>query len=127
MTTRVYRIHRAIGRPVVCKGFKGPYIIAAGISLIADVLLFVLFYLSGVAPWVCIFVAFALGGTALAIISKLSRRYGPFGLAGRLAVKRQTIRITSRQAFINIKPIKNYVHEQEGIVTRDGVLGADLH
>src|SRR6185312_231633 len=84
MTTRVYPIHRAIGRPVVFKGFKGPYILMDGISLVADLLLFIILYVSGVAPWVCILLAFALGGTALATISKLSRRYGAFGLQPRM-------------------------------------------
>ena len=127
MTTRVYPIHRAIGRPIVFKGFKGPYILMAGVSLVADLLLFIILYVSGVAPWVCILLAFALGGTALATISKLSRRYGAFGLQPRMGTKRLTIRITSRQAFINIKPIKNYVHEQERITARDGVLGEHPH
>ncbi|HXB94434.1 MAG TPA: DUF4133 domain-containing protein [Puia sp.] len=127
MTTRVYPIHRAIGRPVVCKGLKGPYIIVAGISLIADLLLFVILYLTGTAPWLCIALAFALGGMALATISKLSHRYGAVGLQQRMAVKRLSIHISSRQAFIHLKTIKNYVHEQERVTARDGILRAYPH
>ena len=98
MTTRVfYPIHRAAGRPVVFKGFKGPYIMIAGLSLVTDLLLFVILYVSGVWPWVCIFIVFALGGMALAKIAGLSHRYGTGGLQKRIGARRQTIRFTSRR------------------------------
>jgi type IV secretory pathway TrbD component len=124
MTTRVYPIHRAIGRPVVFKGFKGHYIILAAIALIADLLLFVILYICGVAPWFCIVLTFALGGAALGTITRFSHRYGPYGLQRRMAAKRlpRRIRITSRQVFLNLKNIENYVQENGRSTAEDRIL-----
>jgi hypothetical protein len=129
MTTHVYPIHRAIGRPVVCKGLKGLYIILAALSLITDLLLFVILYISGVTPWLCIVLAVGLGGTALAMIARLNHRYGPYGLQQRMAAKRlpRTIRITCRREFINLKNNKNHVQDKEGIAAGDGILRACPH
>jgi len=129
MTTRVYPIYRAIGRPVVFKGFKGHYIILAAMAMIADLLLFVILYICGVAPWFCIVLAFGLGGAALGTITKFSQRYGPYGLQRRMAAKRlpRRIRITGRQIFLNLKIIENYVQENGRITAEGRILraGAD--
>jgi hypothetical protein len=104
MTTSVsYPIQRAIGRPVQFKGFKGPYIIIAALSLIGDLLLFVILYLCGISSWICVVFALGLGAGALAMTASLSQRFGPQGLQKWLAAKHlpKTIRFRSRQAFIN--------------------------
>jgi hypothetical protein len=127
MTTCVYPIHRAIGRPVAFKGFKGPYIILAALTLITDLLLFVILYVSGVTPWVCILLVFGLGWMALVKITKLNKRYGPYGLQKRMAAKRlpKIIRINSRQVFLNPSNSKNHDEEkEEGGTAPDGVLGS---
>ena len=94
---RVYPIHRGAGRPVVFKGFKGPYIMIAGLALITDLLLFVILYISGVWPWICILLVFALAWVALAKVAKLSRRFGAGGLQKRMGAKCRTIRYRSRR------------------------------
>lgn len=127
MTTRVYPIHRAAGRPVVFKGFKGPYIILAGLSLVTDLLLFIILYVSGVSSWVCVLLVFGLGWMALAKIATLSRRYGPDGLQKRLGAKRLTIRFGSRRELFHPLNNKNYVQEQQGITAEDRILRAYPH
>lgn len=115
----VYKLHRAIGRPVVFKGYKGPYIFLAGLSLIADLLLFVILYLSRVMPWICILTVLALGWTSLTKIAKLNKFYGPYGLQKRMAAKRLplVIPINSRQVFLNM--LKSSNNEKETITSAD--------
>ena len=102
MTTRVYPIHRAAGRPVTFKGFKGPYIMIAGLALITDLLLFVILYITGISPWICILLVFGLGWMALRTVARLGRRYGPGGLQKRIATKRRTVRFTSRRELFTL-------------------------
>ena len=104
MTTSVYPIHQAIGCPILFKGFRAQYILGAGISLIVDLLLFVILYLAGVPPWICIVLAFGLGAAALAIAAKLSKQFGEHGLLKLLARRRlpKGLRYTSRRVFFNL-------------------------
>jgi Domain of unknown function (DUF4133) len=113
MTTSVsYPIHRAIGRPVQFKGFKGPYIIIAAISLVVDLLLFVLVYLCGIPPWICVILALGLGAAALTLTGQLSHRFGSAGLQKWLLAKQlpTTIRYRSRRTFNNT--YKNHSYDE---------------
>lgn len=103
MTTSVYPIHQAIGRPILFKGFRAQYILVAGISLIADLLFFVILYLAGVPPWICIVIVFGLGAAALAATARLSKQFGQFGLLKLFARRRlpEGLRYTSRRLFVN--------------------------
>jgi hypothetical protein len=104
MTTIVYPIQRAIDRPVVFKGFQAQYILYAALSLIADLLLFVLLYLAHVPPWICMFFVFGLGIAALSTAARLSRRFGRSGLMKYFASKSipRHIRCNSRRVFLNL-------------------------
>ena len=104
MTTIVYPIQRAIDRPLVFKGFQAQYIVYAALSLIADLLLFVLLYLAHVPPWICMILVFGLGIAALSMAAHLSRRFGRSGLMKHFASKYipRLIRCNSRRAFLNL-------------------------
>lgn len=104
MTTVVYPIQRAIDRPLVFKGFQAQYIVYAALSLITDLLLFVLLYLAHIPPWICMTLVFGLGITALATIAHLSRRFGRSGLMKHFASKYipRHIRCNSRRVFLNL-------------------------
>jgi conjugation system TraG family ATPase len=108
MTTSVYPIHRAIGRPVTFKGFKGQYIWLAAAILIADFLFFILFYCGGLPTAVNIPLTFGIGITALLILQRLSRKYGRFGLMKQLAAKSLPphLRYPSRQIFLQLSQYK---------------------
>ena len=104
MTTSVYPNYRAIGRPMNFKGLKGPYILVAAAALIADLLFFILLYCCGVSPWVCILIAFVLGGTGIGVTIRLSQRFGVHGWMKHLASKGmpRVIRSGSRQVYLNL-------------------------
>ncbi|HVS95201.1 MAG TPA: DUF4133 domain-containing protein [Puia sp.] len=126
MNRRVYPIHRAAGRPVVFKGFKGPFILIAGLTLITDVLVFVLLYVSGVSPWICIATMFGAGWLGLARVAGLSRGHGSAGVRKGTG-KGRTIRVSSRRQFFTPLNQKNYVQERKRVTAEDGVLRTYPH
>jgi len=109
MATSAYPTYRAIGRPVTFKGLKGQYILLAAAALIADFLFFILMYCGGMPTGVNIGLTFGLGAAALAIIRRLSRRFGQFGLTKYLAAKSLPphLRYASRQIFLHAASHKN--------------------
>jgi hypothetical protein len=118
MTTIVYPIQRAIDRPIVFKGFQAQYIVYAGLSLIADLLLFVLLYLVHTPPWICMLLVFGLGITALTTAARLSTRFGRSGLMKHFASKNipRHIRCNSRRAFLNLL-VNHHVHPTQPTTT----------
>jgi hypothetical protein len=104
MTTIAYPIQRAIDRPLAFKGFQAQYIGYAALSLIIDLLLFVLLYLSHVPPWLCMTLVFGLGIAALTSAAHLSKRFGRSGLMKHFAAKHipRHIRCNSRRIFLNL-------------------------
>jgi hypothetical protein len=109
MTTSVYQIHRAIGRPIYFRGLKGQYILLAAAALIADFLFLIILYCAGAPTWLNIALTFGLGASALAITSRLSRKYGRYGLMKHFAAKRlpRHLRCPSRQIFLTLKKRNN--------------------
>jgi len=104
MTTRVYTLHRAIGRPLRFKGFQAQYLLFAAFSLVGGLLLFVILYPCGTPPWLCIVVTFGLGAAALSLTAWLSKPFGTHGLMKHLAARRlpKYIRCQSRRPFLNL-------------------------
>jgi len=88
MTTSVYPIHRAIGRPITIKGFTAQYLIIAAIALVADFLLFILLYLGSLPTAPDIFLTTGLAAASLTILHRLSRKYGTLRLTMLLAARR---------------------------------------
>jgi hypothetical protein len=86
------------------KGLKGPYILVAGAALIADLLLFVILYCCGVAPWLCILIAFGWGIGAVLTGTRLSQRFGAHGWMKHLAAKSlpEIIRAGGRRVYLNL-------------------------
>ncbi len=96
MTTSVYPIHRAIGRPIQFKGLKGQYILIAAAGLIADLFLFIGLYCCHVPSWICVAVAFGSGAGLFSICVAYSRKYGVDGLQKANARRRVPLRIEYR-------------------------------
>jgi hypothetical protein len=101
MTTNVYPIHRAIGRPIQFKGLQGQYILVAAAGLFADLFLFIMLYCCHAPAWICVAVALGGGASVLSACIGLSRRYGVHGLQKIRARRRlpQCIRCRSRRSF----------------------------
>ena len=105
----VYPIHRAVGRPLLFKGFRAQYILIAAGSLVGNLLLFVILYICGVTPWVCISLAFGLSALTLWITAGLSRRFGTHGLMKYFAHRSlpKEIRCKSRHEFLDLLKVAN--------------------
>ena len=118
MTTSVYPTYRALGRPIRFKGFQAQYIILAGVSLIGDLLLFIVLYTCKVEPWSCIALAMGLGAGGLWTIAHFSRRYGAHGLMKHLARRHipKQLCCKSRNVFLDLLK-KPYVHPTSSTTT----------
>lgn len=104
MANSVYKVNKAINKPIEFKGLKAQYIWWLGGGLLALLLVFAVLYLLGVHPFLCIAIV-VIAGTGLFIqIYKLSRKYGQHGMmkvmAQRLLPK--VITLQSRQLFIQL-------------------------
>ncbi len=101
MTTSVYPIYRAIGRPIQFKGLQGQYIVIAAAGLIVDLFLFVLLYCCHTPAWICVAIALGAGAGILSACIGFSRKYGIHGLQ-KLKARRglpSCIRCRSRRSF----------------------------
>jgi hypothetical protein len=108
MPTSGYKIHRSIGRPIAFRGIKGHYILLAAADILASFLFLILFYCLGVPIWLNIPLTIGPGASALFIIARLSRKYGPQGLMKYYAARRlpRDLRYSSRNIFLNLKNTK---------------------
>jgi hypothetical protein len=103
MTTSVYPIYRAVGRPIQFKGLQGQYILIAAAGLVGDLFLFILLYCCHAPAWLCVVIALGGGAAFLSVCVGLSRKYGVYGLKKLKARRRLPpyIRCRSRQSFTN--------------------------
>ena len=103
ITSIVYPTYRALERPIEFKGFAGQHILYAALSLIGDLLLFVILYICRVPPWLCVLTAFGIGASSLVTIGWFSRRFGAHGFGEWLAARRQPkyIRLERNIDFLN--------------------------
>jgi len=101
MRTGVYVINKAVNRPPEFRGLKAQYIWWLGGGIGGVLLLFVILYIGGVNPFVCLGIAGAAGLVLFRQVYSMSRRYGQYGLmkkrASRLVPDRIVIR--TRKTF----------------------------
>lgn len=81
----VYSINKGINRPIMFRGLKGQYIGYLAGGLVSLVILFAVLYISGVNTYACLIVVFGLGTGLVYTVSRLSHKYGRFGLLKRNA------------------------------------------
>ena len=101
MTTEVYTINKGVNRPVEFRGLKGQYIWWLAGGIVSLLLGFVIMYISGVNPLVCIGVV-AVAGTVLFMrVYRMSRVYGEHGWMKRAASRRlpRQIRADTRKIY----------------------------
>jgi len=101
----VYNINKGINRPIVFQGVKAQYIGYLAGGLVGLVILFAILYICGVNTYACLIIIFGAGTWLVYTVSRLSRKYGRYGL-----MKRQAIRLlpdylcfNSRRLFIQLK------------------------
>jgi hypothetical protein len=101
----IYTTHRRINAPVEFKGLKGPYILFAGGTVVADLFLFAILHILGVNDLICLILCFGTGALGIGGAYHLSRRYGVHGWRKRRAARRlpKVLRCDSRSLFLELK------------------------
>jgi len=102
MSGNVYRINKAINRPVVVKGLKAQYIWWMGGGLVALLLLFAILYVVGVSVYACVGSILVMGVGWVWVVYRLSNTYGEHGMMKASARKRlpEVVKGGGRKVFI---------------------------
>lgn len=98
----VYSINKGVNTPVSFKGLKAQYIWYLGGGIAGVLVLFAILYICGVNMFICLAIAFILGGILFFRIYGLSNKYGEYGMLKKIG-KRQIpklIRSNSRKVFM---------------------------
>jgi len=82
-----YTINKGINRPIEFKGLKAQYIGYLGGGLVILLVLFAIFYLIGMAVYLCILIIVGLGSLLFYKVFGLSHKYGEHGLMKHNAKK----------------------------------------
>jgi len=98
----VYQVNRGINKSMEFKGLKAQYIWYLAGGLVGSLLIYAILYVSKVNNYICMFVAFACGGTSIGVAYRLSNKYGQYGLM-KLRARRavpKVLKSYSRKVFI---------------------------
>ncbi len=87
MANSVYKINKGINKPIEFKGIKAQYLWYLGGGLVLLLIFFAIMYLVGVNTYISLIVIIGLGTGLYAWISKLSNKYGEYGLMKKAARK----------------------------------------
>ena len=87
MANSVYKINKGINKPIEFKGIKAQYLWYLGGGLIVLLILFAVMYLVGVNTYVCLIVIIGCGIGLFMSVSRLSHKYGEYGLMKQTARK----------------------------------------
>jgi len=96
----VYQINKGINRPIVFRGFKAQYIGYLAGGLVGLLILFAILYVAGVNTYTCMVIIFAMGTSLVYTVSRLSHKYGRYGL-----MKFQAKRLLPDYLFFNSRKI----------------------
>ncbi len=101
MANSVYNINKSINQPLTFKGLKAQYIWYLGGGLVILLILFAVLYIIGINPIIILIVIGGTGTYLFAIVYKLSKTYGRYGMMKRAAKRMlpQNSRISSRKIF----------------------------
>jgi hypothetical protein len=97
-----YTIHKGVNAPLEFRGLKAQYISWLAVGLTALLVLFSGLYTLGAGTYLSLAVTAALGAALFRGIYHLSARFGPHGLARRIARRRlpEAVVVRSRALFM---------------------------
>lgn len=106
MANSVYKINKGINKPIEFKGLKAQYIWYLAIGLIALLIVFAVMYIIGVNTYVCLVLILLAGAVLFMRITKLSNKYGEYGMMKKVAAQGipKIIKSYSRRMFM-IQPM----------------------
>lgn len=102
MQNSVYALHRGINQPMIFKGLKAQYILYMGIGALLLLIAFTLLYVLGLSTWLNLGMTLGLAGGWIALMYRMSNRFGPYGLMKRWARVRlpRALSVSSRKSFM---------------------------
>jgi hypothetical protein len=101
----VYQINKGINKSIEFRGLKAQYIGYLAGGLVSLLVLFAILYIAGTNMYICLLIIFSLGTGLVLTVSRMSHKYGRYGLQKRNA-KRQLpdyLYFNSRKLFIKLK------------------------
>ncbi len=110
MSSSVYQINKGINRSIEFKGLKAQYIWYLGGGLVVLLILFAIFYISGLGIFFCLPFIAALTTGLFMRIYKLSRTYGEYGMMKKIArrsvpdVIKSYSKVRFKKQLLNEKP-----------------------
>ena len=101
MSTSVYTINKGINKSIEFRGFRAQYIWYLGGGLLLLLILFAVFYISGVHPFACLAIIVISGAFLFMYVRRLSDKYGEHGLLKKRAKRGvpKVIKAGSRKVF----------------------------
>jgi hypothetical protein len=95
-------VNKGVNKSIEFKGLKAQYIWVLGGGIVGVLLLFAILYICGVNQYLCVLIAFSIGGTLIMVVSKMSHRFGEHGLMKWFAKRRlpSHLRSKSRKQFL---------------------------
>ncbi|MFL5738911.1 MAG: DUF4133 domain-containing protein [Flavisolibacter sp.] len=101
----VYTINKGINKPIEFKGLKAQYIWWLGGGLVVLLILFAIFYICGLNPFICVVIILGSGTFWFMYVYRLSHRYGAHGMMKKLARRGipKLIGTYSRKLFIKAR------------------------
>jgi hypothetical protein len=103
----VYGINKGINRPIVFQGVKAQYIGYLAGGLVALIILFAILYICGVNSYACIVIVLGAGTWLISSVSRMSRKYGRYGLMKKQAKRLMPgyLWFNSRKLFTQLKKV----------------------
>jgi hypothetical protein len=83
----VYQINKGVGKPIVFRGLKGPWIGCLFCGLAGLVVLFAVAYITGVPLPACVIVVISLGIALFLLVYRLNHRYSEHGIMKNIAYR----------------------------------------
>lgn len=93
-----YGINKGIGKSVEFRGLKSQYLFIFAGGLLSVFVLFVIFYMAGVAQWFCIGFGVVAASVLVWLTFYLNSKYGEYGLMKLTAKHRHPRYLISRKA-----------------------------
>jgi len=109
MAAKIFHINKGINRPIEFRGLKGQYIGYFAACVVGTMLGFGLLYACGISLYICTPSALGLGGWVAARVSRMSKRYGQYGVLKRGARRRMPMALLSRSRKVFIQLQSSYV------------------
>lgn len=101
----IYQINKGINKPIEFRGLYGQYIAYLAVGLLLLLISFTVLYILGVPLVIVVPLILGLGGGLFFTVTRLSKRFGVYGL-GKYFAKRGLpgyLKFRSRRVFTRLK------------------------